>query len=108
MSKDFPRYTRGLKRLEESWRKPRGIHNKVRLCIKGKPKMPRIGYGTKKELKHKHPSGYEEVLVYNVKDLDKVDKEKQAIRIAKVGKKKKLEIQKKAYELGIKVLNPLR
>ena len=54
-----------------------------------------------------HPSGYEEVLVYNVKDLEKVDKERQAIRIAScVGMKKRLAIEEKARELGIKILNP--
>jgi len=49
------------------------------------------------------------VLVYNVKDLENVNPERQAIRIAScVGMKKRLQIEEKAKELGIKILNPSR
>lgn len=52
------------------------------------------------------PSGYEEVLVYNPKDLEKIDPKRQAARIAsRVGRRKRQEILEKAEELGIVVLN---
>ena len=96
-----------IKRLKESWRKPRGRHSKVRRDMKGKPARPKIGYGAPKKLKNVHPSGYKEVLVKNVKDLEKIDPKKEAIRImSTVGKKKRNEIIKVAKEKNIKILNP--
>ena len=57
-------------------------------------------------MKGLHTSGYEEVLVYRPKDIEDVDVANQAIRIgSSVGKRKRLDIEKKAEELGIKVLN---
>jgi large subunit ribosomal protein L32e len=95
------------KRVKESWRRPRGIHSKIRIRKKGKIKMPSVGYGAPKELKFFHPSGLKEVLVSNLKDLEKVDPKTQAIRIAHtVGEKKRKEIIKKAEEMKIKILNP--
>ncbi len=104
---EFKRPLSGIiKRIKESWRRPRGLHSKVRQKRKGKLKMPDIGYRQPKEIRGLHPSGYKEVLVKNLKDLEKVDAKKEAIRIAStVGKKKRLEIIKKAKELNIKILN---
>jgi large subunit ribosomal protein L32e len=48
----------------------------------------------------------EDVLVFNLKDIEKIDPETQAVRISSnVGAKKRIEIKKKAGELGLKVLN---
>ncbi len=94
-------------RVKESWRRPRGQTNKVRKEYKGKIAKVKIGYKADAELRFLHPSGYKEVLIHNLKELEKVDPKTQAVRIAStVGKKKRLEIIKKAEELGIKVLNP--
>jgi len=93
-------------RIKENWRRPRGIDSKMRLKRKGWPKCPDIGYGSPKLVRGLHPSGFREVLVYNPSQLDEIDPDKEAIRIAHaVGKKKRLEIIKKAEELGIRVLN---
>ena len=100
---------KNLKRLGKKWRKPRGIHSKLREHKKARGFIPNPGYGSPKSTKGLHPSGFEEMLVYNVKDLEKINPEKQACRIAStVGIKKRLEIMKKTKELKIKVLNPLR
>ena len=94
------------KRLKKNWRRPRGLDNKVRKRVKGWPASPNIGYRTKKGLRGIHPSGFQEVSVTNTDDLNKVDKEREAIRIARtVGAKKRTEIVDKAKELGIHVLN---
>jgi len=109
-----PKFLRAMweayKRLQKvKWRRPRGSQSKIRKKLKGKRKMPSPGYGAPKELRYLHPSGLKEVLVYNVKDLEKINPEKEAIRIAhQVGKRKRKEILKKAEELKIKVLNPQR
>lgn len=93
------------KKLGEKWRKPRGRHHKMRKYLGGKLPSPAIGYGTTAELRHMHPSGYKEVIVHNLKDLERIDKEKYAVRISgKVGKKKREVILKEAEKLKLKVL----
>jgi len=98
---------RWLKRLGEKWRRPRGSQAKVRKRLKGKPRMPSIGYGAPKELRGLHPSGLKEVLVHTPHELERIDPKKEAVKIAStVGRKKRIEILRKAEELKIKILNP--
>lgn len=95
------------KRVDESWRKPRGLDSKMRKKVKGWPKSPAIGYRGPKETRRLHPSGYVEVLVRNVDDVSGVDPETQAVRIGHtVGARKRVEVLARADELGIHVLNP--
>ena len=104
---EFNRHGAYAKRVSKSWRRPRGRDNKMRIKEKAKGKRPSVGFGAPKDLKGLHPSGFKEVMVANVNDLMKINKDKEAARIiSKVGKKKKVEIVNKAKELGIKVLNP--
>ena len=92
------------KRLGTSWRKPRGLHNKLRQQVAAKGKLVRPGYGSPKAVRGYHPCGLPEVLVNNVAELEKA--KGFAVRIAAaVGKKKRLEIEAKASEAGLKVLN---
>ena len=94
-------------RVKENWRRPRGIDSKMRIKKKGWPPSPEPGYGMPRAVRGLHPSGYEEVLVHRPEDLDSIDRERQAIRIAStVGAKKRAAILERARELGIKVLNP--
>jgi large subunit ribosomal protein L32e len=96
-------------RLKENWRHPRGLDHKVRLMYKGWPPAAGSGYGGPKVAKGLHPSGYEEVLVYNVEQLGKIDPKTQAIRIAhRVGKRKRGSILAEARRKKIVVLNPRR
>ncbi len=68
-----------------------------------------IGYGAPTETRNLHPSGFKEIMVYNVGDLDKIDPKSQAARVGhSVGTRKRVEIEKKAEEEGIRVLNPRR
>lgn len=112
LKKKKPKFLRpgwkAYKRLRKvKWRKPKGIHSKLKVREKSKGKMPSPGYGKPKELRYLHPSGLKEVLVSNIKELEKINPEKEAVRIShSVGKKKRTEILKKAEELKIKVLNP--
>jgi large subunit ribosomal protein L32e len=93
------------KRLGLSWRKPRGLHNKLRRQVSAKGKLVRPGFGSPKAVRGFHPSGFKEILVNNVTDLAKA--EGCAVRIASaVGQKKRLEIQALASEMNLKVLNP--
>lgn len=100
---------KNLKRLGDKWRMPHGKHSKLRSHKKAKGFLPRHGYGSPKEVRYLHPSGFEEKIVYNTRDVMSINPEKQACRIASsVGTKKRLDIMKKADELKIKVLNPTR
>jgi len=93
-------------KFSESWRRPRGLDNKIRRKIKGWPPGPSTGYKGPKVARFLHPSGYVEVLVYNVDAVAAVDANTQAIRIGHtVGKRKRAEIIAKAKELNVKILN---
>ncbi|MBS7655363.1 50S ribosomal protein L32e [Candidatus Bathyarchaeota archaeon] len=93
-------------RVKSSWRKPKGKTSRMRRRIKGWPKIVSVGYGGKRSLRGVHPSGYKPVIVHNVKELEKVNKEFQAVIIAhSIGERKRLQILEKAKELGLKVLN---
>jgi large subunit ribosomal protein L32e len=107
MNKKFKRqeYAR-YKKLGVKWRKPRGKSSKMRRYEAGKPAMPSIGYGSNRLTRNLHPSGFKDVLVHNLNDLEKLDPITEAARVsASVGNKKKFSIVEKAKELGIKVLN---
>jgi large subunit ribosomal protein L32e len=68
--------------------------------------LVKIGYRGPKLVRGLHPSGFEEVVVYNVEDLQNVDPKRHAVRIAHtVGRRKRAEIIKKAEEIGVRVLN---
>ena len=94
------------KRLKDTWRRPRGLQSKQRKQFRAKGPLPTPGYGSPIAVRGFHPSGYEEILVNRVEDLEGLDAEAQAIRIGgTVGNKKREAIQNKALEYGLKVLN---
>jgi len=89
------------------WRKPRGRKSKLRRHKKNRGFWPHPGYGSPADVKFMHPSGMFEVMVSNVNDLSKIDNKKECARVAgSVGMKKRLDIQKKADEMKIRILNP--
>jgi len=95
------------KRLKENWRRPRGLDNKMRRRVKGWPSCPSSGYRGPKKARGLHPSAFREVLIFNMDDLNKVNPELEAIRIASsVGDRKRVELVKEARERGIHILNP--
>ncbi len=94
------------KRVRENWRKPKGIDSKMRLQVKGWPKIVKVGYRGPRVARYLHPSGYRDILVHNVEELSRLDPSRDAARIAStVGARKRALIVSKAKELGIKVLN---
>lgn len=94
------------KRVPSSWRKPRGKHSPMRRKEGHAPKMPNKGFRSPEDERGLHPSGYEEVLVHNVDDLEDVDAATQAVRIGtKVGGRKREMIAETAQEMDLKLLN---
>jgi large subunit ribosomal protein L32e len=94
------------KQLSDSWRKPRGQHNKQREQKKAKGALPKPGFGSPIAVRGMHPSGFFEVLVSSVKELEGIDPKTHAIRIgATVGERTRVGLQEKALAAGFKVLN---
>ncbi len=110
MSHKRPKFRRQnwfrYKRLGEKWRRPRGIHSKMRRHFKYRIPVVQVGFRGPASVRGLHPSGFEEILVYNPANLEDIDPKVQAIRISsKVGDKKREMIVEKADELKIRVLN---
>lgn len=84
------------------WRKVRGIDTKRK---KENGATPSAGFGFIAEARHLHPSGYGEMLVARPSQLEGFPKDTAARIASKVGRKKRMEIVRKANELGIHVLN---
>jgi large subunit ribosomal protein L32e len=94
------------KRLETSWRKPKGVDNHQRKQTSGIPRIVKIGYGGPRVAKGLHPSGFTDNLVFNVNDLEKLNPKTDGVRIGHaVGTKKRKEIMVKAIEKKFKVFN---
>jgi large subunit ribosomal protein L32e len=95
------------KRTPSSWREPRGGLSKQRRGHKGKGPTVEAGYRTPEAVRGLHPSGFEEVHVHNVDDLDDVDGDIQAVKIGStVGDRKRERIEEEAEDADIRVLNP--
>jgi large subunit ribosomal protein L32e len=96
-------------KLKPTWRRPRGVDNKIRLEQAGFPPLVKVGYRTPRAARNLHPSGLLEKLVHNEAELDGVDPKVYAIRIGRtVGARKRQGIHNKAKLLGLKILNPRR
>ena len=94
------------KRIPKNWRRPDGITSKMRINLKYRPSKVRVGFRGPKEARGLHPSGFEEVIVCNVKELESINPKTQAARISStVGTKKRGEIAKQAEKLEIRILN---
>ena len=98
------------KRLSRSgWRAPHGMDNKQRRNFKYRGSLVRIGHGKVAAARFLHPSGFREVMVHNVADLEAIDPETEAARVGgTVGGRKRETIYSRADELGIRVLNRRR
>ena len=95
------------KRTPTSWRRPRGQLSKQRRGVKGKGDTVEAGFRTPTAVRGRHPSGFEEVRVENVDDLEGVDGDREAVRIgATVGARKRERIEEVAEAEEIRVLNP--
>merc|ERR1711915_1132120 len=98
-----------FKCVAPSWRKPKGIDNRVRRRFKGQMVMPSIGFGSNKKTRHMMPSGHKAFLVNNVRDVDLLlmhNKTFAAEISHAVSSRKRIEIVARAKELGVKVTNP--
>jgi ribosomal protein L32E len=85
------------------WRGAKGRQNKIRLNRKGYGARPKIGYGEDNNLRNK-VNGFDVARVENVNQVELVEKT-QAVLIANVGKKKRMQIIEAANKKGLTILN---
>src|SRR3989344_3589014 len=91
------------KRLGLKWRRPRGIHSKMREQQKGRRASPRIGYGADREVRGVTREGFVPILVHTPEQV--VALSQPFIIAATVGMKKRVAIVKKAMEKKLRILN---
>jgi large subunit ribosomal protein L32e len=94
------------KRLSVSWRKPKGMHAKLRLHLNSAGRFVSPGFGSPAEVSGLDRSGLEPVMVSNPSQLDVLDAKLQgAIISTSVGAKKRVAILERAKEKKVSVLN---
>jgi len=93
-------------RVKDSWRKARGIDSQTRKKTKSGVKSPSAGYRTPKKIRGLHPSGYEEVRVEMLSDLQNLNPQKHALKISRrLGANKRIELIDYAQKRNFKILN---
>ena len=113
LNKTRPKFVRfkswEYKRLQTGWRYPNGLDNKVHRRFQGYLKLPDTGYRGPKKVRGLHPGqgGHYNILVHNVKDLEKIeDKRIQFAVIGRaVGFRKRMEILRACLSMNIRVSN---
>ena len=105
----FPRFQADkFKRMNQHWRKPRGIDGRCRRRFRGATLMPNIGYGSDARTRNMLPNGLYKFTVSNVRDLEllMMHNDRYCAEIAhNVSSRKRIAIVKRADELSIRVIN---
>jgi len=97
-----------FKRLDASWRRPRGIDSAVRRRFHGRPNIVSIGFGTEAKMRHVLPNGFKKFRVQNVRELELLlmHNRTYAAEIASgVSVRNRKAIIERAAQLNVKVLN---
>merc|ERR1711941_143303 len=95
-------------KLDENWRKPKGIDNRLRRKFRGMTRMPKIRYGSNKRTRHVLQNGFKKFRVFNTADLELLlmHNRTYAAQIAHtVSAGKRKDTVQRAAQLNIKVLN---
>jgi large subunit ribosomal protein L32e len=88
------------------WRKPKGMHSKMRRMLRGNRRRVEPGWGSPSAVKGLSSEGIKRIVVATFTDLQKINlKTEGAVISAGVGTKRRIELIKKAKEMGIKVMN---
>ncbi|MFH2019808.1 MAG: eL32 family ribosomal protein [archaeon] len=96
--------THKKKRLDKIWRKPRGLHSKLREQ-RSHRKIVKPGYGLPSEFKGK-TNGKTIVFISKANELSKVDTKKEVCIISgRIGMKSRLAILEQVVKLKINIIN---
>ncbi len=100
------RDTNRKKRLKKNWRKPTGLHSKLRGRFSGRAKRVSRGYRSPEEVRGMHKSGLQQHAISSPGEFERLDAKKIGLVVSSaVGDKKRIAILKRAKELGFEVLN---
>ncbi len=91
--------------LQIRWRKPKGMHSKMRHGVWGRPASVNIGYRGPAAVRGLDNSGLIPILVYNMGELGTVDAKTHGVIIGSVGGKKKAELLTICKQKNLTVLN---
>lgn len=89
-----------------SWRKPKGLHSKIRHRFKGNPHVPERGYRAPRAVRGLDFHGLRPVHTFKVKDLKGLNPELDSIVVpGTLGLRKRLQLVEEAKKLNLKVSN---
>jgi large subunit ribosomal protein L32e len=94
-----------VKKLVKNWRRPKGMHNKIRLCKASHRWHPSIGYGNPKEIRTLTKEGLKPITIISLTELKALKEGEVAVLSSLMGNKTKLELAKYAKEKNIRLLN---
>ncbi len=95
-----------FKRLGAKWRKPRGIHSKMREHRKGHPDVVSIGYRTPQSLRGILGDGRTPVRVHNQHEVGLLDPKRHALILAaSLGTRKRLALLTIAEQKGFALMD---
>jgi len=93
-----------IKSLKIAWRRPRGMHSKVRMSILGHRPRVKVGYRNAALIRNTRNS-FPVIHVSNSKELEAAPQEAAIILAANLGMKKKEAIISRALEKHLNILN---
>lgn len=110
MNKKRPKFSRQdagqKKKLGFEWRKPKGLHHKMRHQKRGHKIIVKVGYRTPLAVRDTNKEGKRIVLIKNLGETKNIEKKNDiAIISAELGTKKKLEIIKELLKEKVAILN---
>ncbi len=93
------------KEIVSAWRRPKGMHSKMRHGVWGRPASVNVGYRGPAEVRGMHDSGLMPILVNTVSELTNFDAKTQGAILGHIGGRKKVDVLTACKQKGITVLN---
>ncbi|MBW2971311.1 50S ribosomal protein L32e [Candidatus Woesearchaeota archaeon] len=95
-----------IKRLEKKWRKPKGVHSKMKNKKKGHRRSAATGWGAPAQVRGLHNSGLALVLVNNVAEVSRADPKTEAVIVSgKMGAKQRINVVDAALKRELMIVN---
>ena len=95
-------------KIRDSYRKPRGIDNRMKRQFRGNKPLVKVGYGTKVAHKHILPNGFKKFLIRNEKDVEVLLMNNRVFcgeLASNLSAEKRKTIAKRAAELNVRLTN---
>jgi len=89
----------------KGWRKPKGLHSKMRRHFAGHRKMPNIGYRAPKVVRYLSQEGLKIRFVQTEKDIQNLEPGMGVILSSRLGLKKKISLLEQLKKISANVLN---